>query len=73
MELTYDADELCWAAVLRHYSPQTLFTNSVKGLGQIDKGGVQVSVLFLTLLLKLLSSKHHVNSPAILPETTLTL
>ena len=73
MELTYDGDEPCWAAVLRHYSPQTLSTNSVEGLGQIDKGGVQVIVLFLTLLLQLPGSKHHVDSPAILPEATLAL
>ena len=65
MELTHNGEKLCWAAVLRHYSPQTLSTNSVKGLGQTDKGGVQVTVLFLTLLLKLPGSKHHVDSPAV--------
>ena len=73
MKLIYDGHELSWAAVLHHGSPQTLSTNSVKGLGQIDIGGVQVSVLFLTLLLQLPGSKHHVDNPMIFAEATLAL
>ena len=71
VELSDDGDELSWASVLHHDFPKTLSTNSVKGLGQIDIGGVQVDILFLTFLLKLSCSKHHVDSPASFPETAL--
>ena len=71
VKLTDDGNELSWASILCHDSPKALSTNSVKGLGQIDVGGVQVGVLFLAFLLKLSSGKYHVDSPAIFPESTL--
>jgi len=39
MKLTYDADELSWAAVPSCDSQQTPSTNSVECLSQIDEGG----------------------------------
>lgn len=41
MKVTYDGDELSWAAVLRHDSPRVLSTHSVESLGQIDIRRVQ--------------------------------
>lgn len=58
---------------LRNDSPKALYADSVKSLGQIDVSGVQVGVLFLTLLLQLTCSEHHVDCTAIRPEAALTL
>ena len=49
MELFHHGDEP-WAAVFGHDPPQALTTDSVDGLGQIDVGGEQVGILFLTFL-----------------------
>ena len=64
--------EFVRASVLSHDSPKDISADEGKGLSQIDIGGVQVNVLFLTFLLELSVSKHHVDSPAIFPESTLT-
>ena len=72
MKLSDDSDEFVKASVLSHDSPKAISADGVKGLGQNDKGGVQVSVLFMTFLLELSGSEHHVDSPTIFPETKLT-
>lgn len=59
--------------MLCHDSPKALSADIVKSLGQIDVSGIQVGVLFLTLLLQLTSSEHRVDCSAILPEGPLTL
>ena len=73
MKLSYNGNKFLGASILCHDSPKAISADSVKGLGQINIGGVQVSILFLTLLLELSSSKHHVNSPTFLLEPTLAL
>jgi len=72
VELMHHTDELIWTAKLCHDLPQSLATNSVKGLCQVYKRYVEVSVLFLTLFLELPCSKHHVSSSTAFPEATLT-
>ena len=42
VELSDDGDELSWASILCHYSPETHSASSVEGLGQVDIGGAQV-------------------------------
>ena len=59
--------------LVRRDFPEALSTHGIKGLGQIDVGRVQVNNLFLTLLLKLSSSKDHVDSPAFSTEAALAL
>ena len=65
MKLSDDGGEFVRASVLSHDSPKAISTDGVKGRGQIDKGGLQVSILFLTFLLELSGSEHHVDSPTI--------
>ena len=62
MKLSNDGDEFFRAAVFCHDSPRTVSADHVKYLAQINISRVLVSVLFLTLLLQLSCSKHHVNS-----------
>ena len=59
--------------VFWHDSPKAVSADRVKYLDQINISRVEVSVLFLILLLKLSCSKHHVNSPTFLTEAALTL
>ena len=69
-------NEFCGASVLHHDSPKALSTDnvkSVKNLGQINVGGVQVVILFLTLILQLSCDEHHVHYNAIVLEAALTL
>ena len=73
MKLLYNGNEFLGASIHCHDSPKAISTYSVKGLGQIDIGGIQVSILLLTLLLELSSSKHHVNSSTFFLEVTLAL
>ena len=42
--------------------------NSIKGPGQINGGREQVGILFLTFLLQIPCSKHHVNGPRLLQK-----
>ena len=72
MKLSYNCNEFLGASILCHDSPKAISADSVKGLGQIDIGGVQVSILFLTLLF-VSSSEHHVDSPTFFLEATLAL
>ena len=73
MELFHHGDELPWAAVIVQDPPHTFTTYSVEGLGQVEVGGEHVGILYLTFLLKLLCSEHHVYGPVLFPESTLAL
>ena len=55
-----------YLAMILHWP--SLLINSVEGLGRIDIGRVQVSVLFQRRFFKLPGSKHHVDSAAIFLE-----
>ena len=66
MKLSNDGDGFFGTAVFCHDSPKAVSTECVKCLGQINISWVEVRVLFLTLLLQLSCSKHHVNSPHVL-------
>ena len=69
MKLLHHGDKLPWAAVIWHDLPQTFSTDSVEGLAQVDVD--RVNVLFLAFLLQLPGRKHHVDCPALFPESTL--
>ena len=73
MELSNDGDEFFGAAVFCYDSPKAVSADPVKCLGQINISRVEVSALFLTLLLQLSCSKYHINSPTFLTEAELTL
>ena len=60
MNLAYNGNEPVWATKLGHYLPQTLSAHDVKGLCEINKGCVDISVLFLAFLQKLSCRKGHV-------------
>ena len=46
VELPFHQDESVWASKLSHNFPQSITTDSLKGLGKVDKGSVEVSILF---------------------------
>ena len=73
MKLTHHLNALLWAAKLRHDPPQALAADSVEGFSSINKSCVQVTVLLLTLLLKLASCEDHVDSSTTFSEATLCL
>ena len=73
MKLSNDGDEFFRAAIFCHDFPNAVTAEHVRCFGQINISRVEVSILFLTLLLQLSCSKHHVNSPMFLMEATLTL
>ena len=50
---------------------QPNFAGCVKCFGKIDKGYVEVHILFLGFLLKLSCSENHINCFSVLPEFTL--
>ena len=57
-----------------HDFPHSLAVDSVKGICQVCKRYVKISILFLTLFLELPCSKrHHVGSFTVPPEATPTL
>ena len=61
MKLSNNGDEFFRTAIFCYDSPKAIFADSVKCLGQINISRVEVSVLFLTLLLQLtLSQQSHV-------------
>ena len=72
MKLANDGGELSGAAIFRHDFPESFSADRIKRFGQINVGGVQVGVLFLTFLLELPGSKHHVDRPTFFPEAALT-
>ena len=49
-------------AKLVHNFPQPITSDSIKGLDQVNEGGIEADILFLTLLLQLPYSKYHANS-----------
>ena len=61
MELLHHGEKHSWASILGYNFPQTFSTNSVESLDQVDIGEEQVDILFLTFLLQLPRSKHHVD------------
>ena len=71
VELSHLQDESVRAPELAHHFLEPLTTVSVKGLGKVDKGRVQVDIFFLTFFLQLPGSKHHVSGSPFLPEATL--
>ena len=71
--MPHDAYKLTGATILCHNSPEAISTDGVKRFRQIDKGGVEVNILFLALLLELSDSKHYVGSSTAFPKATLTL
>ena len=73
MKLSNDGYEFFEATVFCHDSPKVISADQVKYLGQINISQEEVSVQFLTLLLQLSCSKHHVNSLTFLTEVSLTL
>ena len=73
MKLSNDGDEFFGAVVFCHDSPKAVPADNFKCLGQINISRVEVSILFLTLLLHLSYSKHHTNSPTFLTKAALTL
>ena len=52
MKLTHNGDERLRATELGHDLPQPLPADSVEGLGQVHKGGVEVLMLLHTLFLE---------------------
>ena len=70
MKLLIDGDEFFGAAVLFRNSRKAVSSNLVRCLGQINISRVEVSILFLTLLLQLTPSQqsyvpygNHIDSP----------
>ena len=47
------------------------YSKNIEGFGQVKVGREQVGIMFLTFLLQLPCSKHHVDGPALFTETTL--
>ena len=73
MEFSDDADKLAGAAKLGHDLPKAFPTDSVEGLCQVYKGGVEANVLLLAFLLELSGREDHIYCAAALSETALAL
>ena len=73
IELAYDGDEFVGAAKLAHDFPQSVSSDCVESIGEIHKGGVEVTVLFHTLFLKLAGGKYHVDRSLTCAEEALAL
>ena len=61
MGSTYQADKLWWAAKLWHDFPETIMTDSVENLCQVNERGIEILILFLEFFLGLLSCIYNVN------------
>jgi len=57
MELADNCDELGWVAKFLCDFLESIPTDCIKGLGQINKGCVEVTMLFHAFLLELVGSK----------------
>ena len=57
-ELPYQNDEALRTAKSVHDLPESIMAAGVKGLGQVNKDGVEVDILFFLLP----SSKYHIYS-----------
>ena len=64
MELVDDCNELAGAAKFSHDFPESLTTDCVEVRGQINKGCVEVMVLFHAFLLELAKIMSVVPPPA---------
>ena len=71
VELPHHCYELGRTAKLRHNFPKTLLTDCIKCFGKVNKGHVEVHVLFLAFLLKLPCCDDHVNCSSVLSESSL--
>ena len=72
MEWPDQSYETLRAAKLVHDFPEPIMADGVKGLGQVNKGGVENDNLLLTLLLQLPWSKYYFHSSIALSKTKLT-
>ena len=61
MEKPDDLDELLWATIPCQFRPEGLSVNCIKGLGQVDKYGIQIQVLLYAFLLDLSQCENHVD------------
>ena len=73
IELANNGDEFVGAAKLAHDFPQSVSADCVESIGEIHKGGVEVTVLFHTLFLKLAGGKYHVDRSLTCAEEALAL
>ena len=73
MELADYCDERAWAAEFFHDFPESLPTDCIEGLGQVNEGRVEVTVLFHAFLLELVGGKDHVGGSSTCAEAALAL
>ena len=71
-ELADYCNECAWTAEFSHDFPKSVWADSVESLGQVNKGRVEVAVLFHTFFLKLTGSKYHVGGSSACAEAALT-
>ena len=72
VELADYCNECAWTAEFSHDFPKSILADSVESLGQVNKGRVEVAVLFHTFFLKLTGSKY-VGGSLACAEAALTL
>ena len=70
MEL--DCNKLARAAEFPLDVPELFSTDCVEGLGQINKGRVEVTILLDAFLLEMEGSKDHIAGPAVSTAAALT-
>ena len=63
---------MCLDNEFSHDFPKSVWADSVESLGQVNKGRVEVAVLFHTFFLKLTGSKYHVGGSSACAEAALT-
>jgi len=71
--LADNCDELGCAAEFVHDFPELIPTNCIKGLGQINEGREEVTMLFLPFLLELAGAKNRVSFSFTCAEAGLAL
>ena len=59
---------MCLDNEFSHDFPKSVWADSVESLGQVNKGRVEVAVLFHTFFLKLTGSKYHVGGSSACAE-----
>ena len=72
-ELPDRSDETVRTAKFVDDFSQPIMADSVKGLDEVHKAGVEADILFLTLLLQLPHNKYHMYCSMALTDSTLTL
>ena len=68
MQLADYCNECAWTAEFSHDFPKSVPADSVESLGQVNKGRVEVALLFRTFFLKLMGSKYHVGGSSACAE-----